>query len=76
MNTQLLFTDILNVAVGNSIVYLLTMLCAFLIVVYAIPGILLVALKKRLVDKPNFRKSIKKLLLVSEDWRCIPPLYS
>ncbi|WP_191967893.1 glycosyltransferase family 4 protein [Rhizosphaericola mali] len=61
MNTHLLFTNIFNVPLGDSFVYLLAMLCAFMIVVYAIPGILLVALKKRLVDKPDFRKKHKKV---------------
>jgi UDP-GlcNAc:undecaprenyl-phosphate/decaprenyl-phosphate GlcNAc-1-phosphate transferase len=61
MSTKLLLTNIFNIPIGHSLVYLLALLCAFLIVVYAIPGILLVALKKRLVDKPDFRKKHKKV---------------
>ncbi|WP_447641043.1 MULTISPECIES: MraY family glycosyltransferase [Chitinophagaceae] len=46
----------------NLFVYLAIFLLPMLIVVFSIPGILLVALKKRLVDRPDNRKRHKKLV--------------
>jgi len=56
---------LLNIFDGTSttiFIYLAIFLFPLVIVLYSIPGILLVALRKRLVDRPDKRKKHKKLI--------------
>lgn len=58
-------TTILNILDrfdSNLLTYLAIFLMPMMIVLFSIPGILLIALRKRLVDRPDQRKRHKKLI--------------
>ncbi len=58
-------TAILNILErfdANVLTYLAIFLMSMLIVLFSIPGVLLIALRKRLVDRPDQRKRHKKLV--------------
>ncbi|MFT4202514.1 MAG: MraY family glycosyltransferase [Chitinophagaceae bacterium] len=62
MELDIFTLDTLARSGANVLIYLAAFLMSMTIVLFSIPGILLVALRKRLVDRPDQRKRHKSLI--------------